>query len=344
MNGSTSDRLVGHERARLVLERARASGRIPGAYLFSGPEGVGKRTLALSFVADLNCEAGGDTACGACRSCRMVAKGTHPDLFIPDRSGTRIPKVPPASVGKDRIRSGYLSEIIPKLTFAPVMGLWKVVLIDDAHELTEVAANFLLKTLEEPPSQTLFILISAAEHLLLPTVLSRCQRIRFSPLAEDKVAGILVDLGADPAIAGRAAALSDGSVGKARRLIGQDRVDGLTGWMDLVKALGRMSPADRLRNVSTLLASTGGKGGDRAGLDQFIAATRAWLEVRLRELTTRDGPQRPEQEKLLLLFETLRDIDASARVNANPKLLADHLAGRLAENSAGPLERDEPQG
>ena len=304
--------------------------------------------MALSFAADLNCEAGGDAACGTCRSCRMMAKGTHPDLFIPDRSGTRIPKIPPVSAGKDRSKSGFLSEIIPKLTFAPVMGQWKVVLLDDAHELTEVAANFLLKTLEEPPSQTLFILVSAAEHLLLPTVLSRCQRIRFSPLAEDKVAGILVDLGEDPAVAARAAALSDGSVGKARRLIRQGRVDGLAGWMDLVKALGRMSPADRLRNVSTLLASTGGtggKGGDRAGLDQFIAATRAWLENRLRDLSARDEPQRSEQEKLLSLFETLRDIDESARVNANPKLLADHLAGRLAERREGRRqERDEPQG
>ena len=266
----------------------------------------------------------------------MVAKDTHPDLFIPDRSGARIPKVPPVSAGKERSKSGYLSEIIPKLTFAPVMGRWKVVLLDDAHELTEVAANFLLKTLEEPPSQTLFILVSAAEHLLLPTILSRCQRIRFSPLAEDKVAGILVGLGEDPAVAARAAAISDGSVGKARRLISQGRVDGLAGWMDLVKGLGRMSPADRLRNVSTLLASTGGKGGDRVGLDQFIAATRVWLEVRLRDLSARDGPERSEQEKLLSLFETLRDIDASVRVNANPKLLADHLAGRLAENSGRP--------
>ena len=202
--------------------------------------------------------------------------------------------------------------------------------------LYHVQFDELLKTLEEPPSQTLFILVSAAEHLLLPTVLSRCQRIRFSPLAEDKVVGVLVTLGEDSAVAKRAAALSDGSVGKAQRLIRQGRVDGLTGWMDLVKTLGRMSPADRLRNVSTLLASTGGKGGDRAGLDQFIAATRAWLEIRLRDLSARDGPERSEQEKLLSLFETLRDIDASARVNANPKLLADNLAGRLAENSGRP--------
>jgi hypothetical protein len=164
---------------------------------------------------------------------------------------------------------------------------------------------------------------------------SRCQRIRFSPLSEEQVVGILTRLGEDEAVAGRAALLSDGSVGKARDLIKQGRVDGLAGWMDLVRGVGRMSPADRLRNVTNLLSSTGGKGGDRAGLDQFIAATRATLEARLREVTAGTDLERTEQEKLLSIFETLRDIVASARGNANPKLLADHLAGRLAEISEG---------
>jgi len=331
------DRILGHERPVRVLRRALASERIPGAYLFSGPEGVGKRSAAVAFVAALNCPDGVGEACGTCKSCRMIMEGIHPDLFIPDRSGTRIPKNPPAAGGKDRSGSGYISEIIPKLTYAPLMGRWKVVLLDDAHQLTETAANYLLKTMEEPPSRTLFLLVTAAEHLLLPTVISRCQRIRFSPLSEDQLIRILVGLGEDEAVARRAAGLSDGSVGKARQLIQQGRVDGLAGWMDLVRGLGRMSPADRLRNVTSLLASTGGKGGDRAGIEQFIAATRAWLEARLRDLAAGTEADRAEQEKLLSIFETLRDIASSARGNANPKLLADHLAGRLAAISGGPL-------
>ena len=329
------EQIEGHERPVRILRRALAAERIPGAYLFSGPDGVGKRSTAIAFAAALNCPEGDGDACGTCKSCRMIMEGTHPDLFIPDRSGTRIPKNPPASGGKDRVGSGYISEIIPKLTYAPMMGRWKVVLLDDAHQLTETAANYLLKTMEEPPSRTLFVLVTAAEHLLLPTVVSRCQRIRFSPLGEEQVVQILTTLGEDEAVAGRAALLSDGSVGKARDLIKQGRVDGLAGWMDLVRGIGRMSPADRLRNVTSLLGSTGGKGGDRAGLDQFIAATRATLAARLRDVTAGTALAPAEQEKLLSIFETLRDIVASARGNANPKLLADHLAGRLAEISEG---------
>ncbi len=329
------DEILGHERPVRVLRRAIAAARIPGAYLFSGPDGVGKRSTALAFAAALNCPEADGEACGACKSCRMIMDGSHPDLFLPDRSGTRIPKNPPASGGKERTGSGYISEIVPKLPYAPMMGRFKIVLLDDAHQLTETAANYLLKTMEEPPSRTLFVLVTAAEHLLLPTVVSRCQRIRFSPLAEEQVVGILTRLGEDEAVARRAALLADGSVGKARELIRQGSVDGLAGWMDFVRGVGRMSPADRLRNVTSLLGSTGGKGGDRAGLDQFIAATRATLESRLRDVAAGTGLDRSDHEKLLSIFETLRDIVASARGNANPKLLADHLAGRLAEISEG---------
>lgn len=329
--------IEGHDRPVRVLKRALSTDRIPAVWLFSGPEGVGKRMTALEVAAALNCDGDGDGdgPC-ACRSCRMSMEGTHPDIFIPDRSPTRITKNPPASGGKDRTGSGYISEIVPKLTYAPMMGRWKIVLIDDAHQITETAANFLLKTMEEPPSQTLFILVTAAEHLLLPTVVSRCQRIRFAPLGDEQVTRILVKLGEDEAVAERAALLGDGSVGKARRLILQGRVDGLAGWMDLVRGIGQMSPADRLRNVTSLLNSTGGKGGDRAGLDLFIAATRATLEARIRDLEADKETNRGEQEKLLSMFETLRDIGSSARGNANPKLLADHLAGRLADISLRP--------
>ena len=330
------ERIDGHERPVRVLRRALASDRIPGAYLFSGPEGVGKRTTAVTFAAALNCADDGGDACGTCKSCRMTMEGIHPDVFIPDRSPTRISKNPPASGGKDRTGSGYISEIVPKLPYAPIMGRWKVVLIDDAHQLTETAANYLLKTLEEPPSRTLFVLVTAAEHLLLPTIISRCQRIRFSPLSEEQVISILVALGDDRAVARRAALLCDGSVGKALQLIKQGKVDGLAGWMDFVRGLGRMSPADRLRTVTALLSSSGGKAGDRGGLDQFIAATRALLEERLRELAAGNEADQMEQEKLLSIFEVLRETASSARGNANPKLLADHLAGRLAVFSGGP--------
>ena len=106
------ERIVGHDRPVRVLRHAMAGDRIPGAYLFSGPEGVGKYTTALAFVAALNCPDNAGGACGTCKSCRMILSEKHPDLFIPDRSGSRLPKNPPAAGGKERVASGYISEII----------------------------------------------------------------------------------------------------------------------------------------------------------------------------------------------------------------------------------------
>jgi DNA polymerase-3 subunit delta' len=198
----------GHERVRDFLRTAVARGRLAHALLFAGPDGVGKRSLALAFGAWMQCEAGGDDACGACASCRQVAAGSHPDL--------QVVAVAPGKkeIGVDRIRA------LKRFTqIRSSRGTAKVGIIDDAHMLTVAAQNALLKTLEEPPDRCLLIVVAHNPDALLPTVRSRCQRIQFFPLPADAVADLLaVRHGIEAGLAREAALLAEGSPGRALAL------------------------------------------------------------------------------------------------------------------------------
>jgi DNA polymerase-3 subunit delta' len=197
----------GHERTCGVLRAALAHDRVPHALLFAGPDGVGKRGVALALAACLLCERGGDDACGECPSCRQVAAGTHSDL--------QMVSVAPGKkeIGIDRVR-----EIRRFVQLQPVRGRSKIGIIDDAHMLTGAAQNALLKTLEEPPSRSVLILVANTPDAMLPTVRSRCQRLQFGPLPVERVVEVLTERGLDAAAAGELAALADGSPGRALAL------------------------------------------------------------------------------------------------------------------------------
>jgi DNA polymerase-3 subunit delta' len=198
----------GHDRARELLRAALARDRLPHALLFAGTDGIGKRSLALAFVARLQCEHGGEDACGDCASCRQIAARSHPDV--------QVVSIAPGKkeIGIDRIR-----DLKRFLQLQPIRGKAKVAIIDEAHLLTIPAQNALLKVLEEPPGRSLLLLISSNPEALLPTVRSRCQRLQFAPLPADTVVEILTtaaDVGADDAR--ELAALAEGSPGRARML------------------------------------------------------------------------------------------------------------------------------
>lgn len=199
--------VVGHETAKVALRRAYASDRLHHAYLFAGPSGVGKRTLAMALAALVNCERpiGGDSAfdaCGTCRSCIKLAGGGHPDVL----------EVAPE--GRD-IKIAQVRELHAATKYRPYEAARRLILIDDAHTLRVEAANALLKTLEEPRGDTMFVLVTPQSHRLLTTVISRCQPMRFGPLEPSEVDQVLrrvePDLPPDPA-RGR---LAEGSVGRA---------------------------------------------------------------------------------------------------------------------------------
>ncbi len=169
--------ILGQERVLSFLKQAMASGLLPHALLFVGPEGVGKASTARALAHAVNCQErrpDGD-ACGACPSCRLLAAGTHPDFL----------EVSPVGEGVNpQIKIEQIRALRRQTGFAPFVGPWRVVVLKPAEAMNEAAANALLKTLEEPPPQNLFILTASGERDLLPTIVSRCRRLTFQTLPQ----------------------------------------------------------------------------------------------------------------------------------------------------------------
>ncbi len=223
--------ILGQEKAVSYLKSLAAGGKVPGAMLFFGEEGVGKAKTALEFAKALNCldpqaRAQGD-ACGVCQSCRAISQGTHPDVVFADfLYQARL------EVKKDFSSKGYeeelekelakqqhisvdtIREVTAKSQQKAAAGGWKVLIIDSAQTMQAAAANALLKFIEEPPYKTLWILITSKRATMLKTILSRCQPLAFAPLGQEEVLRLLAQQ-QDVPQAELAAKYSGGSVAKA---------------------------------------------------------------------------------------------------------------------------------
>ncbi|MCL5023874.1 MAG: DNA polymerase III subunit delta' [Nitrospirae bacterium] len=204
--------IIGQERATRILLRTLERGKVPSAYLFSGESGIGKRYAALNLAKALNCrnnrealiaesggtgeggtsagQAPGVDACDACPSCRKIDAGTHPDLVM-------------LAPEKGEIRVSEIRAVEDALSLRPFEGRRKVVILDDAETMNQSAANAFLKTLEEPPDESLLILISSNPDSLPETIRSRCSRIHFVPLTPEEcgkvIEKVLTDGGSRPA-------------------------------------------------------------------------------------------------------------------------------------------------
>ncbi len=172
--------MLGQERAKLLLAAAFAPERLGHAYLFTGPDGVGKTLLAQEAAQALLCRGDGARPCGACQDCRLFEHDSHPDFLLLQPEGdSRVIKIK------------QVQDLIHTLSLMPVQGNRRVAILRDADALNEEAANALLKTLEEPPASALLILTSSRPRALLPTLRSRCQEIRFEPLSDGHIREIL---------------------------------------------------------------------------------------------------------------------------------------------------------
>ncbi len=170
--------VVGHQRPLQILRREITAGRVYHAYLFIGMEGIGKRLVALNVAKALNCLSQGGEACDRCPSCQRMDKGSHPDLILIAPRG-------------EVVKIEQIRELQRIIAFKPYEARWRVIIIDGAERMTREAANAFLKTLEEPPPWTTIILLATTVETLPPTVLSRCQRIRFTPLRHEEVRRVL---------------------------------------------------------------------------------------------------------------------------------------------------------
>jgi DNA polymerase III subunit delta' len=221
------DRIRGQDAARQTFLAAIGRGRLGQAYLLVGPDGVGKRLFARELAKAFLCERPPTkmAACDACPACAQVEAGSHPDLLF-----LRTPE------GKHELPVDAMREFCAHLALKPTRGPRKIGIVEDADDFNEESANSFLKTLEEPPPGALLLLIGTGTDRQLPTILSRCQLVRFQPLSGADLAAILADHGIDDAAkrdrlarlgsgsAGRALALDDESVWQVR----QKLVEGLT--------------------------------------------------------------------------------------------------------------------
>lgn len=210
--------LLGHDSVLDRFRRTIRAGRLASTFLFVGLPGIGKKSFALLLAQGLLCERRPEEKldpCGECPTCAQVLAGTHPDVVVVRKPADKnfIPLELLIGDKEHRMREGLCHDISLK----PYSGRRKIAVIDDADYLNQEGANSLLKTLEEPPPKSLLILIGTSEQRQLPTIRSRCQVVRFSPLEESVVAQLLLSTGAcsDEAIAQRAAALGGGSLEKA---------------------------------------------------------------------------------------------------------------------------------
>ena len=209
---SSRIQVYGHEWAQQLLQRAMQQGAVRHAYLFLGPEHIGKTTLARAFAQALTCENPtfdeGLGACGQCRSCRLAAEGVHPDhRFVAPAPGKQLLI--------DQIR-----EVVREAARSPIESRYKVFIISEFERANANAANALLKTLEEPSATTRIILVSHQPSGLLDTIISRCQLLRLRPLPEKQVVALLQQQAgvAAPDDALRLARLSSGRPGVALAL------------------------------------------------------------------------------------------------------------------------------
>lgn len=206
----------GHDRLVDDLRRGLAQGRFPHAFLFVGPEGVGKGRFARTLAQALLCERRPESAldpCGECPSCHQVEAGTHPDVLAVAKPEDR-----------HELPIKVIRDLCLDLGLKPMRGTRRVAIVDDADDLSEEAANAFLKTLEEPPPGSVLILIGTTAEAQLDTVVSRCRVLRFEPLGERDLALVLLEQGVteDPEEAARLAALGEGSVRRAVGLASPD--------------------------------------------------------------------------------------------------------------------------
>ena len=333
--------IAGHHRLLALLSRAIARNTLPPSMLFAGTSGIGKRRCAVAVAEALNCLAPRTSgafeidACGECASCRRIARGVHADVVVIEPGDTGSIKIEP------------VRDVIDRANYRPFEGRRRVVIIDEADALVPPAQNALLKTLEEPPSASMFVLVSSLPDALLPTVQSRCPRLRFGALSSHEIAQVLSrDRGYTEAEAHAAAADAEGSVAVALAAQAADLADARESARQLLERAARTTDPARRVDLAKLLAPAGRTPG-AAERDQLSVHLRALASL-LRDLgilatgidasLIANADLAPQLKALTKSYDADRSVRGYTSVdealaalerNASPKIVADWVVLRL---------------
>ncbi|MBF0295912.1 MAG: DNA polymerase III subunit delta' [Magnetococcales bacterium] len=320
MTASLFDTIRGHGEIVGRMRGLLATGRPGHAWLFHGPEGVGKRQVAMALAQCLFCPApvvagdGGMAGCGGCPSCRKCAAAIHPDLQILS-----------VQEKKTRIAVEQVRDLIRFMAFSPLEGAWKVAIVDDAALMNEASANAMLKTLEEPPPGSMLILITSQPGSLLPTIRSRCRQERFTLLDDETILAILDQVAPAIPLGERreAVRLAGGSAGEALRLSGQGSMAARREFLHALAGL----PALGLWEVLELSAHWSHE--DRFDLVGPLLET--WFAERIRVIILQGEERRSEVEAMLeASSQVVRLLRELAIFNLNPRLTLEAILIRLA--------------
>ncbi len=297
--------ILGQDATRDFLRKAAREERLAHALQFSGPEGIGKCSVALAFAAWRLCERDGDDACGQCAACRQVIGRSHPDLLLVSVAAGK------KEIGVDRAR-----ELKRFTQLRPLSGKVKIAIIDGAPLLTTAAQNALLKTLEDPPKRSVLILVANNPDALLPTVRSRLHRVPFSPLSNDEVIAVLTQRHDVPhGVAKDLAALAEGSPGRALTLRACLDSDGA----ELADEFAGVRDAGYLELVQLVTRLT--------QRDSDVVARLEMILARLRD----QAATSPSPRSALRRADLLRDaLGALRRTNPNRQLLLEALLLQMA--------------
>jgi DNA polymerase-3 subunit delta' len=320
-NRLSFDEIAGHDRPVTILKRALANKTLAHAYLFSGGEGIGKKMTALSLAAAVNCRNSGlSGGCGVCPSCRMISALSHPDVHILAADG-------------DEIKIDQVRQTQADLALKPFEGAKKILIVDGAESMNPSSANAFLKTLEEPPGETLIVLISPLPQSLLPTIRSRCQEIRFLPLPRPILAQELMrKRGLSEENAWFLAALAQGSLGSGLAMDVEQEKAKREELMALWSGLAQMNEGDMLAQAEVFSK-------DRQRLERLIDIGVEWLRDALVFRVT--GDERllvhgQTKDRHLLWGEGVtlqRMLDDMALFTASSRLLERRISAQLvAEN------------
>ncbi len=324
--------LLAQDTARATLERALANDRVHHAYLFDGPEGVGKERAALGLAQALVCErrvAGGAEACGQCSACTRVPlrsadrRPLHPDvvvlergLYSPEQIGRRTPETQDLSI--DQVRT----LILARAAFPPHEGKARVYILRRAEELSTAAANALLKTLEEPGDRTHFVLLSSAAESLLATIRSRTQRVRFGRLPEAVVERMLVQTGVSAADARAVAKLAHGTMAEAATLADPEATAERTAFVDrALAALDARSPS----GLGPLLEVAEEAKKRKDGLELHLVALAQRLAEEARDEAQRGASGLVPATRYRMALAALGQLAG----NASPQLVVESMLIRM---------------